>query len=53
MTAGLSDLASQARGVDELPHLATEFDQRVHRIHRGPGDLVHHRTLVAGQLVQQ
>ena len=53
MPAGLADLAPQARGVDEPPHLVAQLDQRVHRVHRRSGDIVHHRALIAGQLVQQ
>ena len=53
VSAGLPDFASQTRSVDESPDLAVQFDQRVHRIHGGAGDVVHHRTLVARQPVQQ
>ena len=53
MPAGLPDLAAQPRGIDETPSLAAQFDQRVDRVDGGARDVVHHRTLVAGQPVQQ
>jgi hypothetical protein len=40
-------------GVDEPPGLAAELDQLVDRVDRGAGDLVDHRAVLAGDLVEQ
>ena len=53
MSAGLADLATQSRGIDETPSLAAQFDQRVDRVHGGARLIVHDCPLVADKLVQQ
>ncbi len=53
MPTGLRHPLAQPGGIDETPYLAAQFDQRVHRVDGGAGDVVHHRTLGAGQPVQQ
>ena len=45
MTAGLRDPAPQTGGVHEAPDPTIQFDQRVHRVDSGAGDIVHHRPL--------
>ena len=53
MTAGLRDAAPQTGGVHEAPDPTIQFDQRVHRVDRGAGDIVHHRPLGTHKAVQQ
>ena len=53
MTAGLRDPAPQTGGVHEAPDPTIQFDQRVHRVDSGAGDIVHHRPLRTHQAVQQ
>ena len=45
--------APDAGRVDEAPRLATELDELVHGVTGGAGDVVHHDTVLAGELVEQ
>src|SRR5207237_6983145 len=52
-TAGLPDPLAQPGRVDELPHLAVEFDEAVDGVDGGTRDGVDDRALLAGDPVEQ